>query len=59
MRAERKTVSKKHFEEAIGRVRPTVTEEMMQYYGRMESELTSGMSSVRRGSDGPSGIESV
>jgi len=59
MRAERKTVSKKHFEEAIGRVRPTVTEEMMQYYGRMESELTSGMSSVRRGSDGLSGIESV
>ena len=59
MRAERKTVSKKHFEEAIGRVRPTVTEEMMQYYGRMESELTSGMSSVRRGSDGLLGIESV
>ena len=59
MRAERKTVSKKHFEEAIGRVRPTVTDEMMQYYGRMESMLTSGLESVRRRPDGLSGIESV
>ncbi len=59
MRAERKTVSKKHFEEAIGRVRPTVTDEMMQYYGRMESMLTSGLDSVRRRPDGLSGIESV
>ena len=59
MRAERKTVSKKHFEEAIGRVRPTVTDEMMQYYGRMESMLTSGLESVRRHPDGLSGIESV
>ncbi len=59
MRAERKTVSKKHFEEAIGRVRPTVTDEMMQYYGRMESMLTSGLESVRRSPDGLSGIESV
>jgi transitional endoplasmic reticulum ATPase len=59
MRAERKTVSKKHFKEAIGRVRPTVTDEMMQYYGRMESMLTSGLESVRRRPDGLSGIESV
>ncbi len=59
MRAERKTVSKKHFKEAIGRVRPTVTDEMMQYYGRMESMLTSGLESVRRSPDGLSGIESV
>ena len=59
MRAERKTVSKKHFEEAIGRVRPTVTDEMMQYYNRMESMLTSGLESVRRRPDGLSGIESV
>ncbi len=59
MRAERKTVSKKHFQEAIGRVRPTVTDEMMQYYGRMESMLTSGLESVRRRPDGLSGIESV
>ena len=59
MRAERKTVSKKHFEEAIGRVRPTVTDEMMQYYTRMETMLTSGLESVRRRPDGLSGIESV
>jgi transitional endoplasmic reticulum ATPase len=59
MRAERKTVSKKHFQEAIGRVRPTVTDEMMQYYDRMESMLTSGLTSVRRRPDGLSGIESV
>ncbi|MEO2178680.1 MAG: hypothetical protein ABGX11_00710, partial [Candidatus Poseidoniia archaeon] len=59
MRAERKTVSKKHFQEAIGRVRPTVTDEMMQYYNRMESMLTSGLESVRRRPDGLSGIESV
>ena len=59
MRAERKTVSKKHFEQAIERVRPTVTDEMMQYYGRMESMLTSGLESVRRRPDGLSGIESV
>ena len=59
MRAERKTVSKKHFEQAIERVRPTVTDEMMQYYGSMEEKLTSGLESVRRRPDGLSGIESV
>ena len=59
MRANRKTVSKKHFEQAIERVRPTVTDEMMQYYDRMESMLVSGLESVRRGSGGLSGIESV
>ena len=59
MRAERKTVSKKHFEQAIERVRPTVTDEMMQYYNSMEAKLTSGLESVRRRPDGLSGIESV
>ena len=59
MRANRKTVSKKHFEQAIERVRPTVTDEMMQYYARMASVLVSGLESVRRGSGGLSGIESV
>ena len=59
MRANRKTVSKKHFEQAIERVRPTVTDEMMQYYDRMESMLVSGLESVRRSPDGLSGIESV
>ena len=59
MRAERKTVSKKHFEEAIGRVRPTVTPEMLQYYAKLESNLTSGLESIRRTSDTLAGIESV
>ena len=59
MRANRKTVAKKHFEQAIERVRPTVTDEMMQYYDRMESMLVSGLESVRRSPDGLSGIESV
>ena len=59
MRANRKTLSNKHFEQAIERVRPTVTDEMMQYYDRMESMLVSGLESVRRGSGGLSGIESV
>ena len=59
MRANRKTVSKKHFEQAIERVRPTVTDEMMQYYDRMESMLVSGLESVRRSPNGLSGIESV
>ena len=59
MRAGKKSVSRKNFEEAIGRVRPTVTEDMMAYYNRMESMLTSGLESVRRSSDTLSGIESV
>jgi len=59
MRAEKKTVSKKHFEEAINRVRPTITDEMMDYYNRMEARLTSGLESVRRSSEIHSGIESA
>jgi transitional endoplasmic reticulum ATPase len=59
MRAEKKSVSKKHFEEAINRVRPTITEEMMDYYNRMEARLTSGLESVRRTPDRLSGIESA
>ncbi len=59
MRAEKKTVTKKHFEEAVERVRPTVTDEMMLYYNRMESLLTSGLQSVRRLPDSLAGIESV
>jgi len=59
MREEKKTVSKKHFEQAIERVRPSVNEDMMQYYGRMESMLTSGLESVRRGPGGMPGIESI
>jgi len=59
MRDGKKTVSKKHFEKAIERVRPTVNEDMMQYYGRMESMLTSGLESVRRSPTGIPGIESI
>ena len=47
------------FEEAIARVRPTITDEMMEYYGRMEGMLTSGLESVRRRPDTLSGIEAV
>ena len=59
MRAEKKSVSKKHFEEAINRVRPTITDEMMDYYNSMEARLTSGLESVRRNSEVHSGIESA
>jgi transitional endoplasmic reticulum ATPase len=59
MRAGKKSVSKKHFEEAINRVGPTITEEMMDYYNRMEARLTSGLESVRRTPDTLSGIESA
>ena len=59
MRADKKTVTKKHFEEAVDRVRPTVTDEMMLYYNRMEDLLTSGLQSVRRLPDSLAGIESV
>jgi transitional endoplasmic reticulum ATPase len=59
MRADKKSVSKKHFEEAINRVRPTINDEMMDYYNRMEARLTSGLESVRRTSEIHSGIESA
>ena len=59
MRANKKTVSKKFFEQAIDRVRPTVTDDMMDYYNRMESTLTSGLESVKRSSSSNSGMESV
>jgi len=58
MRDGKKTVTKKHFDQATERVRPTVTEDMMQYYSKMEETLTSGLESVRRSSSGP-GIESI
>ncbi|MBT4060240.1 MAG: CDC48 family AAA ATPase [Euryarchaeota archaeon] len=59
MRAGKKTVTKKFFESAIGRVRPTVTQEMLEYYAKLEVSLTSGLESVKRNSDTLSGIESV
>ena len=59
MRAEKKSVSKKHFEEAINRVRPTITPDMLDYYSKLEGLLTSGLESIRRNSDTLMGIESV
>ena len=59
MRAEKKTVSKKNFEEAIERVRPTITPEMIEYYTKLEGLLTSGLESIRRKTDTLMGIESV
>ena len=59
MRAKRKTITRKHFEEAIDRVRPTVTPQMMEYYEKLQSMLTSGLDSIRRNNDGLRGIESV
>ena len=59
MRAEKKSVSKKHFEEAIARVRPTITPDMIEYYTKLEGLLTSGLESIRRKSDTLMGIESV
>ncbi|MEE2747173.1 MAG: CDC48 family AAA ATPase [Candidatus Thermoplasmatota archaeon] len=59
MRAEKKSVAKKHFEEAIARVRPTITPDMIEYYNKLEGLLTSGLESIRRNSDTLMGIESV
>ena len=59
MRDEKKTVTKRHFETAIERVRPTVTDEMMQYYSKLEETLTSGLESVRRSSGSISGFELI
>ena len=59
MRDGKKTVTKKHFETAVERVRPTVTDEMMQYYSKLEETLTSGLESVRRSSGAISGIELI
>ena len=59
MRAGRKSVAKKHFEEAIGRVRPTITPAMLEYYSKLEGELTSGLKSIRSTADSLMGIESV
>jgi hypothetical protein len=59
MRANKKKVTKAHFEDAIGRVRPTVTPEMLDYYQKMEARLTSGMSNIRRSKDFSHGIETM
>jgi len=59
MRANKKKVTKAHFEEAISRVRPTVTHEMLQYYQKMEERLTSGLSNIKRNREDGFGMETM
>ena len=59
MRAGKKKVTKGHFEDAISRVRPTVTPDMLEYYSKMEERLTSGLSNIKRSRDTGYGIESM
>ena len=59
MRAGKKKVNKGHFEDAISRVRPTVTPEMLEYYSKMEERLTSGLSNIKRTRDTGYGMESM
>ncbi|MGB0236949.1 MAG: CDC48 family AAA ATPase, partial [Poseidonia sp.] len=59
MRAGKKKVTKGHFEEAISRVRPTVTPDMLEYYQKMETRLTSGLTNIKRNRDFSRGIETM
>ena len=59
MRAGKKKVNKGHFEDAITRVRPTVTPDMLEYYSKMEERLTSGLSNIKRSRDSGFGMESM
>jgi len=59
MRAGKKKVTKAHFSDAINRVRPTVTPDMLEYYSKMEERLTSGLSNIKRSRDTGYGMESM
>jgi transitional endoplasmic reticulum ATPase len=59
MRAGKRKVTKGHFEDAVSRVRPTVTPEMLEYYSKMEERLTSGLSNIKRSRDTGFGMESM
>ena len=59
MRANKKSVSKSNFIEAISRIRPTVTPDMLEYYTKMETRLTSGISNIKRDRDRSRGMESM
>jgi transitional endoplasmic reticulum ATPase len=59
MRENKKKVAKKHFDEAVTRVRPTVTPEMLEYYQKMETRLTSGLSNIKRTRDYGFGMETM
>jgi len=58
MRDESKNVKKSHFIDAMRSVRPTITPDMIEYYTKLETKLTSGLSSVRR-SDSNRGMETM
>jgi transitional endoplasmic reticulum ATPase len=59
MRANKKTITGAHFKEAVSRVRPTVTADMMEYYTKMETMLVSGLSNIKREKDSNRGFETV
>lgn len=59
MRANKKKVTKAQFEEAISRVRPTVTPDMLEYYQKMETRLTSGLTNIKRNRDFSRGMETM
>lgn len=59
MRAGRKSVTKAHLEEAVSRVRPTVTPDMMEYYTKMETKLVSGLTNIKRNRDTSHGMEAM
>ncbi len=59
MREGKKSVSKKNFEEAAKRVRPTVTPNMIEYYNKMETMLVSGLSNIKRDKRDYIGMESM
>jgi len=59
MRANKRTVTGAHFKEAVSRVRPTVTADMMEYYTKMETMLVSGLSNIKRDKDSNRGFETV
>ena len=59
MRANKKTVTGAHFKEAVSRVRPTVTPDMMEYYTKMETMLVSGLSNIKRDKSSNRGFETV
>lgn len=59
MRANKKTITGAHFKEAVSRVRPTVTADMMEYYTKMETMLVSGLSNIKRNKDSNRGFETV
>lgn len=59
IRAGNKRVSKKHFTEAVSRVRPTVTPDMIEYYDKLEQTMASGIANIDRSRDNLRGLEAM